>query len=376
MTRTISLILAALVVAGGAAGQTDEDPAFRPPGEQTVRNTGPVSVSVGGTVVAPAWIGGDPGVGFGLQTLSVFHLGPRDRNLESTNRALLLYTLKGRWRLHNRTDLYWGENLWHVRVEPQYDGLRTGFYGLGNPAPLEDPEYYEPSSLRLETGIFRRFYRRLQIGLVADVQYHEVSHNESGGFLETRPELVGQDGWVIGSGLAFAYDSRDRVFDPRRGLFASWSAIGFPDEIGGKYSFTDYEVDVRTYLAVAARHTLAVQGYAALSRGETPFWRLPSVGDLPHSRAYDPHRLRDKTLGGLQVEWRWRWSPRFGAEVFAGAVGLSETLTDLQLREMRPSIGASLRMYQDMGGDIVPMRFGGAWGDDGWRLVIGVGDAF
>jgi hypothetical protein len=63
-------------------------------------------------------------------------------------------------------------------------------------------------------------------------------------------------------------------------------------------------------------------------------------------------------------------------EIYAGAVGLDATVSQIRLDEMKPSLGASLRLYRDMGGDIVPMRIGGAWGDDGWRLVIGIGDAF
>ncbi len=366
-----------LVLSPGVVAQsTGEDPAFRPPGEEVVLDPGPVSVNVGGTVLAPAWISGVPGFGLGVQTLEVFHLGGPGENLSSTHRMLGLYTLAGRWRVESNTDLYWGGNTWHANLEPRYDGLRTGFYGVGNPPPRADAEGYEPSDLGVLAGLYRRLYRNFQIGVIYEFVYHEVHETEAGGLLERDPGLVGQDGWISGVGLTLAHDSRDRIFSPRHGIYGTCTLTGFSDRLGGEYDFTEYEFDLRTYLPLARRHVLAIQAYALLSRGSTPFWRLPSVGALPHSRAYDQRRLRDKTLSALQAEWRWEWSSRFGLEIFLGTVTLDDDLSDLRLDEMRPSLGASLRMRWSMGDDIVPIRIGGAWGDDGWRLVSGVGDAF
>ncbi|MBD3221021.1 BamA/TamA family outer membrane protein [bacterium] len=374
--RAAALALLVVLPASVAAQSADDDPAFRPPGEEVVLDPGPVSVNVGGTVLAPAWISGVSGFGFGVQTLGVFHLGEPGANLASTHRMLGLYTLAGRWRLESDTDLYWGGNTWHANLEPRYDGLRTGFYGVGNPPPLADAEEYEPNDLGMVAGLYRRLYRNLQVGLVYELAYHEVHESEAGGLIESDPDLIGQDGWISGVGLALAFDSRDRIFSPRHGVYATYTVTGFPDQLGGEYDFTEYELDLRTYLPLARRHVLALQAYTLISRGATPFWRLPSVGDLPHSRAYGQERFRDKTLGGLQVEWRWQWSSRFGLEVFAGGVTLDDDRRDLRLDEMRPSLGASLRVRRPMGDDAVPMRIGGAWGDDGWRLVFGVGDAF
>ncbi|MEZ4386091.1 MAG: hypothetical protein R3D98_00655 [Candidatus Krumholzibacteriia bacterium] len=212
--------------------------------------------------------------------------------------------------------------------------------------------------------------------MIHDRRRHVLHDAESGGLLRTDPGVRQQWGAVSGAGLALEFDDRDRVFAPSRGVYGSASAIGYPELLGSAFQFEAYEVDLRLFLPAATRHTLAAQAYLQLDRGSVPFWHLPTLGDLPHSRAYEAHRLRDRTLAAAQLEWRWTWTDRLGCEVFAGGAWLDRTLPDLRVDAVQPSLGASLRFTRRMGDDLVPFRIGAAWGNDGWRAVVGAGDAF
>ena len=355
----------------------DTDPNFRPPAEESTLDSGPISVRALGATWAPTFIGGEEtGFGMGLQILRPFHLGPDAVNTVSALRLLGLATFRGQARFESRADLYWGENRWYGRLDLDYDGLATPFYGIGNPAPRADAEYYEPDDIHLRGFLFRRLHRSLRAGLTGDFQHHVIHEPEAGGLIATDPELRRQDGTVSGLGLALGLDTRDRVFDPHRGVYATASVTVFDDVFGSEYDFKDNVVDLRGFMPLAASHVLAVQLHGKRSYGAPPFWRLPSLGELSHSRAYPAQRLCDRVLAAGLVEWRWRWSRTLGWATFASEAFIADRAVNLRLADAQPTLGAGLRIYEESDGEMVPTRLDVSWGREGWRLLIGVGDAF
>jgi len=376
ISRSSILLCALICLVAAVQAQPSNDPNFRPPAEESTVDSGPLSMTVGGTMVGPTWLSGHSGFAVGLEAIRVAHLGTSLENTPSMHRWLGLYALNGRWRFQSRSDFFWGANRWHAELEPRYDGLRTVYRGIGNPAPFPATEHYEPSDFRLRSALYRRLTGPLRMGVIYDLQDHRVHETDADGQLPLDAGLMAQQGTVAGIGLALGLDTRNALFNPSRGLFGQISAVHFSDQLGGHQRFDEYEIDLRSYLPLATDHTLAWQGYALVSRGSTPFWRLPSVGELPHSRAYDALRLRAKTLVAAQLEWRWRISRRIGCEVYAGAAGIDDDLGSLRSDLLLPTVGASLRIFRAMNGELEPMRIGAAWGDDGWRMEVGVGDAF
>lgn len=373
-----ALVCAIVCLCGGLAGAmtADADPNFRQPDEGSTTDTGPLAVTVGGTIVAPTWDSGHAGFAMGLEAVRVVHLGREGENTPSMHRAKGLYAFNGRWRFESTSHFFWGDNRWSATLAPRYDGLRTVFQGVGNPAPLPDQEEYEPSELRLAGALFRRVVPHVRVGLAFDVHDHQIHEADATSHLRTDPALDAQQGRLVGLGPVAYLDTRDAVFNPSRGLFGVVSHLHFADPLGSQFAGDEYRMDVRVYRPLAQRHTLAWQGYTLRANGSVPFWRLPSLGELSHSRAYDALRLRAHLLVATQLEWRWRFSRRLGCEVYVGTAVMGPDLEQLRISRARESIGASLRIFRSIDGQLVPMRVGAAWGDDGWRMQVGVGDAF
>ena len=112
-----------------------------------------------------------------------------------------------------------------------------------------------------------------------------------------RPELLdGQDRtlWNLGVGLTLAYDSRDVITRPTRGVYATVTQLFHPKFMGSGYAYTTTDFRFNTYAKLWRGAVIGGDLRGTLNFGN-PSWAMMSlIGNSSTMRGYYKGRYRDK----------------------------------------------------------------------------------
>jgi hypothetical protein len=227
-------------------------------------------------------------------------------------------------------------------------GLATGsyfpakFYGIGALTPMADEEDYTPRTFGFQLQALPRLGSALRAGPWVDVQRLRLAAVEEGGLLATGDITGAAGGDAYGAGLVLQHDTRDNVFFPTRGWLNEASVVAY----GGDFTWTRQRLDLRRYLPLGPRRTVALQALYVATNGQPPFTQLALLGGQNLLRGYYEGRDRDHHLAALQTEYRRPLGGgRWGAAVFAAGGAVGRGSADLALARARFAAGAGLR-YQ------------------------------
>ncbi len=147
--------------------------------------------------------------------------------------------------------------------------------------------------------------------------------------------------------LSAGYDSRDWWSDPHTGWWNGLEVAHSGGPLGGDADFTTLTVDLRRYIPVFPRHTLALFALTGLRRGQ--------MGrDIP--------RHQDYHLGGTNSVRGWELDSRRGKNQFIQTTEYRYTLIEpkvLRLFGQSADLGLQLAAFGDVGV---------AWDEDGPEL--------
>lgn len=233
-------------------------------------------------------------------------------------------------------------------------GLVTGsyfpakFYGLGAMTPMTNEEDYTPRTLGFQLQALPRLGSGLRAGPWLDFQRLRLAAVEEGGLLAAGDITGAGGGDAYGGGLVLQHDTRDNVFFPTRGWLNEASVVAY----GGDFTWTRQRLDLRRYLPLGPRRTVALQALYVANNGEPPFTQLAQLGGQNLLRGFYEGRDRDHHLAALQAEYRRPLGDgRFGAAFFAAGGAVGRDSADLALARARFAAGAGLRyqLNQDEG---------------------------
>ena len=152
--------------------------------------------------------------------------------------------------------------------------------------------------------------------------------------------VLGLTGFEAGGiGASLYHDSRDVQDSPKRGWVLNANNIAYREAIAGDDNFEVYRLDYRQYWTHGSGHVFAIR--------QSNQW---TVGAPPS--AYAPIRLRGYTAGeylgqnmsSLEIEERYRFSPRWTATAFAGAACLyGDGLTCTDSANTYPTVGLGVQ---------------------------------
>lgn len=315
------------------------------------------------------------GVGLGAETLVPYVVTDHSGTPPSAVELLVQGTTKGQWRVNLENDLRWGGERYHLRARADWDDFAREFYGLGPVADTSDPDVYRPGSLFLYLEGSVQLTGHVSVGPRVEAHRQNLRQVAPDGTLAATADRGLEPGWAMGYGLIASYDTRDCVLHSCRGVYLQGMTMTFPER-PGDHGFQINNLDLRGYLPVGARQTLAAQVLYYGVSGEPPFWRLASLGGRDHTRAYGRDRWLDEALITAQVECRWRTWARLGLVGFVGVAAIASEPTAWQAKYLRPTLGLGLRLYR--GGDAapVPVRLDLAVGYQSVRAILTVGEAF
>jgi outer membrane protein insertion porin family len=178
------------------------------------------------------------------------------------------------------------------------------------------------------------------------------------------------------NGIAFnsIYDTRDDLFNPHVGTYAS-GGISYAG-LGGSFNFTKYNAEVRHYIPLWDRHTIALRGwYGKVTGGSIPGSEFFYAGGVDTLRGYTQNRFVGTDFLVFNAEYRF---PIGNIKFLNGAIfadygnawfpGVTES-------RLRLDGGVGLRIvFPSLGLGVIRVDY--AISEEGGRASIGIGQSF
>ncbi len=175
-------------------------------------------------------------------------------------------------------DLYRRGEAWRWMGLGAWSYFPTKFYGVGAETSDANEEDYTPRTLALQAQGLPRVAAGLRAGPRVEYQRLRLAEIEAGGLLASGGVPGAGGGDAPGAGFVVMYDTRDNVFFPTRGQLHEASVTAFGGPLGGDFDWTRRQIDLRRYLPLGPRHTVALQGLLVSNSGEPPFTQLGLLG--------------------------------------------------------------------------------------------------
>lgn len=310
---------------------------------------------------------------FGAAGLLVFNAGTKEKAWRRSQISLGgAYTLKRQILFFLPYELYLKQN-WKLNGEVGYFRYFFNYYGIGIDSKAEDLETYDANFPRLISNLSYRVTDPLLLGVQYKFDYFDIPRTDS---LLTADNPIGIDGGALSSiGLTASYDSRDDIFYPRKGIFASVIAESAGAHTGSDFDYSLITIDLRHYKTFKWNHTLATNFYSGITIGDSPFFNYFYFSSGRRGRGFNDRRFLDKNISMFQAEYRFGIYKRFRGTLFSsiGSVGntYGETFTNRKLW----SYGGGLR-YQLSKKQMSHVRLDVAHGFEGFYFYVTIGEAF
>jgi len=321
----------------------------------------------------------------------LFRPGKASENtLLSSVRAPISYTLNNQARARLSYEIFTDGNKHVFMGSAEWQRFPLFFYGIGPESPPENEELYSSRTFGFEFTYLNNVVGGLFIGGRLRWLNSKTLEREEGGLLSQDGLITGADGGIVaGIGLTARYDRRDNNFNPSAGPFIETSVTTAQRFLGGDFTYTRWDVDLRHYLRPFGRHVLALQLFTVYNWGDPPFEQLALLGGDEVMRGHYLGRFRDKMYWTLQAEYRlpvgrrdwfgedeplsfWR---RWGLVGFAGIGTVAPTLSDFGDSSLKYSLGVGIR-YLLLPEERVNVRIDFGFGTQTPGFYLNVREAF
>jgi outer membrane protein assembly factor BamA len=213
----------------------------------------------------------------------------------------------------------------------------------------------------------RRIWNRLFVGL--DYQYRKAA-------VALSDTLKADLGNFSGTGVLASYDNRDNIFNAYSGWLADLKTVFFFAAVGSDADFNKYQLEGDAYFTLNSDTTqfIAAQALVELASGDVPFTEQYVMG-VQNLRGYTDGKYRSDQMYSTQAEFRWRFWRRWGMVAFGGFGWSVDSLSEISLDNILPSIGVGGRfmMIEDYR---INARVDVAMGRDDWGIYFGIAEAF
>lgn len=252
------------------------------------------------------------------------------------------YSTKKQYKITLDPTFYFFENTLYARMPLSFGYFVDKYFGIGPNSPDEGDENYisQVYTGTLYVQIPSFWFASDRTGLVLDFNYTEMVDKESNPELINNLVIGSNGGSSAGIGVEAVWDSRDNLFFPGNGKYASLKFISYPL---GNFNFYSVEFDTRYYTSLSKNNILAGQSFFSAGGGDVPFYYLPALGGQNRMRGYYYGRYRDNVYFTIQLEYRHFFSELFGFVLFAGTGAVASSPDKFRVDEFQFSYGTGLR---------------------------------
>jgi len=309
---------------------------------------------------------------FGAAGILVFNAGKKKAWRKSQISLGFAYTLKNQILNFVPYELYFKQN-WKLNGEVGYYLYFFNYYGIGSDTQEENLESYDANFPCLLSTLSYRFSDPFLLGIQYRFDYFDIPRTDS---LLMIDNPVGVDGGVVSTvGLSATYDTRDDIFYPRSGLFATFIAENSGPYTGADFSYSLFQFDMSYYHTIKEKHTIATNLYTGGTVGESPFFSYFWVSSGKKGRGFNDRRFIDKNIGMLQAEYRFPIYKRFRGAAFTSLSSVGNSYGDVFTNRKIWSYGGGLR-FQLSKKQMSHLRLDVAHGFEGFQFYMTIGEAF
>lgn len=181
-------------------------------------------------------------------------------------------------------------------------------------------------------------------------------------------------GSINGIALNAIYDTRDDLFNPHVGTYVQGglSHAG----LGGSFNFNKYTAEIRHYLPIADRHTIALRGwYGRVNGGSIPGSEFFYAGGVDTLRGFTQNNFVGTNFLVLNAEYRF---PLGNIKFLNGAVFAdygNAWFPGITSSKLHLDGGVGLRIvFPSLGLGVIRVDY--AFSENGGRASIGIGQSF
>lgn len=284
------------------------------------------------------------------------------------NKQVLLF-LPYNLYLQNRKHWMYGEFGYYKYI--------YNFYGVGNPAVYKYYESYSANFARMRLSALTRLSKSsfIYTGLKYAFDQIKITQLDSTGLLYNTTIDGNKGGTVSGLGWVTNYDTRNNFFYPTKGQMIEFFVYGENKSTGSSFNYARVTLDASAFKQITKNHVMAFNFYGVYLNGNVPFTHLGQLGGESKMRGYYEGRYRDKVALTWQTEWRYKFLPRFGMNVFASTGIVAPNVNALMLTRLRYAAGGGLRfvLNEKQG---VNLRADIAFGHQSTCVYFTLGEAF
>jgi hypothetical protein len=285
---------------------------------------------------------------FGLAKFNLFNLSKKDTiSKPSKLSEVVTFSSKGRVNASVTTELVFHENKYVVLSYFNYKKQPEYIFGIGNDVKREDVEQVQYERIKFFTTALMQVKKDFYVGVPLDIASYYNIKPDSNSFLSKDSVAGLHGGFSPGTGLAFAFDTRDNRYNPFGGAYILGIVTFHPEWLGSAYQFTKFELDVRKYFNPWKKHVIALQATTTAASGDVPFYELALLGGDKQMRGYYQGAYRDKVLVDGQVEYRMPVWKIFGVTGWLGTGRVAGSYSELSFDGFKLSYGAGIRVKVD-----------------------------
>jgi hypothetical protein len=283
----------------------------------------------------------ETGTAFGAAAMYLYRVPGFPR--ASTITGDVIYTTKKQIIVELDGDQYFDRGTYRLLAYAKYQRYPNKYFGIGNNCPETDEEDYTFKTLYFRGVLYRNISSRLNAGPAIRYENSSVVETASNGAL-ARGIIPGSTGGTVAAlGGVVNWDSRDNTIAAYAGSLYQLTVLFYRPALGSDFSFTDIQIDARSFYEVLPEQILAVQAIGEFMKGRVPFHYLARFGGTSLLRGYYDGRYRDKQLIALQAEYRIPVWWRFGIVGFAGAAQVADRISNFGLGRFWLAGGAGIR---------------------------------
>lgn len=305
---------------------------------------------------------GSYGVVIGLNTMAFFHIDRRDTISPASQFGLGGGFSENRsWYASLFGQFYFKEDKWRVTAAMGFGKINFQYFESFNES--EDGDFVDYNSVNRFAyfRVLRKIIGRFYAGPIIKFQHSKTEfENAPDSTLEINAD---------GIGGSFLLDTRDYIYHPSKGWFATATILANPTWMGSDSIFNSLRFFTNYYFKINDRSILASRLSLFTGLGEVPFSAQRAVGGKD-IRGYTNGKHRGNQVYSVQTEYRWNIYRRWGAVGFAGVA-----FTGHPSSSALPGIGIGIRfmairsMHINIGVD-------GALGKDDAGVYFRINEAF
>lgn len=290
----------------------------------------------------------ETGFEFGLLPMYAFYTDRSDiLTRSSTISALASFTTQKQSSFYIKSDIWAPENRYHYTGEIRYKDFPVNYYGIGSKTSEVNKELVNQQFFRIRAEAEKRFGRSFT-GVTLNYENYQFTDAQAEGVYPASA-FDADGGQVLFAGISQIVDNRNSNTYTTHGFYLKINYSYAPDFFGGdNFEGSQTKVDIRQFNSLNNKTVLGINGvYQTMQGTRAPFYLLPQLGNDMIMRGYYTGRYRDQNLMALQAEIRYRFIPRLGATAFL-AGGTVYANRNLNLKNIKPAIGAGLRYFYDI----------------------------